>query len=92
MKMKHTSRNHVIAITLTAAFTMLPLSNPASAASMCSGLEIKACGVESSCSWINSYKTKKGKTINAYCRTKPGKKSSKTAPVTSKLPEADKNS
>lgn len=89
--MKHTSRSHVIAVTLTAAFTMLPLSNSASAASLCSGLDNKACGIESSCSWINSYKTKKGKTINAYCRTKPVKKSTKAVPETSKLPQADKS-
>ena len=90
--MKQTSRSNIIFVTLAAAFTVLPLSQSASAASQCKGLEIKACGAESGFSWINSYKTKKGKTINAYCRTKPVKKSGTSAPKTSKLPEADKNS
>lgn len=77
MKMKQNPRSHILVVVLAAAFTAMPLSQSASAASQCKGLDIKACDAQASCTWIKSYQTKKGSTINAYCRTKPVNKSSK---------------
>jgi hypothetical protein len=54
----------------------LPLSN-ANAAKECKGLSKKQCGSNDHCSWVASYKTKSGKTVDSYCRNKP-KKSSKS--------------
>ena len=48
----------------------------AMAAGACKELKKDACMSSSSCSWINSYTTKKGNTIKAYCRNKPKQKSS----------------
>ncbi len=43
------------------------------AASSCKGLEKSACGRNAACSWVNSYTTKKGVTVEGYCRAKPSK-------------------
>jgi hypothetical protein len=48
-------------------------------ASACQGLEEKACGAKSECSWVHATKRKDGKEVKAYCRTKP--KTSGKAPV-----------
>lgn len=79
--MKLNPRNHVAVLMFVATMAALPVSQPVLAASQCKGLDLKACDTSASCSWIKSYQTKKGKIINAYCRTKPVKKSSK-APAT----------
>lgn len=42
----------------------------AATASACKGLEQKACGAKSDCSWIAATKRKDGKAVKAYCRTK----------------------
>lgn len=90
--MKNTSRSTLAIVSLAAAFTLFPIMHTAYAASLCHGLDVKACGAQVGCSWINSYKTKKGKTINAYCRKKSVKSPGKGAPKTSKLPKSDTSS
>lgn len=52
------------------------------AQSACKGLDQAACGKNTSCSWVNSYK-RQGKTVNGYCRMS-GKKASKPAKKASK--------
>ena len=44
------------------------------AASVCKGLEQKACATKSECGWIAATKRKDGKQVKAYCRTKPATK------------------
>ena len=50
------------------------------AASPCQGLDEKACGANTTCSWIKATKTKKGVDRKAYCRLKtaPPKKKAAT--------------
>ncbi|MDZ4790662.1 MAG: hypothetical protein SGJ17_05550 [Hyphomicrobiales bacterium] len=38
--------------------------------SPCKGLENAACTKSPACGWVKSYTTKKGKTIEAFCRKK----------------------
>jgi len=51
------------------------------AASPCQGLDEKACGANTACSWIRATKTKKGTDRKAYCRLKttPPKKAAAPA-------------
>lgn len=51
------------------------------AASPCQGLDEKACGANTTCSWIKATKTKKGVDRKAYCRLKtaPPKKAATPA-------------
>ncbi|MEW8624251.1 MAG: chromosome partitioning protein ParB [Candidatus Thiodiazotropha sp.] len=62
---------------LSAVITCLALFHPtASAAKACKGMSNSACSSNANCSWVKSYTTKTGAKVNAYCRTKSGKKSS----------------
>ncbi len=51
------------------------------AASACKGLDEKACGANTGCSWIKATKTKAGVDRKAYCRLKstPPKKAAAPA-------------
>lgn len=49
----------------------LAMGASAHAESACKGLSKGKCGT--GCTWVDSYKTKTGNTVNGYCRTKPGK-------------------
>ncbi len=69
---------------------MLSISQFSFAAGSCKGMQQDACSGDSSCSWINSYTTKMGKTINAYCRNKPKASSNKAVPDSSKVNKSDK--
>ena len=60
----------VLAITGT-----LAMSQASHAGSSCKEMQKEACMSSASCSWIESYTTKKGNTIKAYCRNKPKQKS-----------------
>ncbi len=44
------------------------------AASPCQGLDAKACGANTACSWIKATKTKAGVDRKAYCRLKSAPK------------------
>ena len=51
--------------------TALALSSgPINAASQCKGLENSACRANTSCSWVEGYKRKDGKSVNSFCRAK----------------------
>lgn len=39
----------------------------------CKGESQSACGKSSSCSWVDGYKRKDGKTVKGYCRASAGK-------------------
>ena len=69
---------------------LLSVSQVSYAASACKGLKKDVCSSDSSCSWINSYTTKKGKTINAYCRNKSKSNKSKAVPDSSSAGKTDK--
>jgi hypothetical protein len=49
------------------------------AESACKGLVSDACAKNEACSWVDAYKTKKGKQIAAFCRKKPAKSAAKPA-------------
>ena len=59
---------------------LLSFSPLSLAAGACKGQAQDACSSDNSCSWVKSYTTKKGNTINSYCRnkSKPGKNSVNT--------------
>jgi hypothetical protein len=48
----------------------------AQAASECKGLEQPVCESHERCSWVNSYKTSKGREVSSFCRKKPERKKS----------------
>ena len=56
---------------------LLSFSPLSLAAGVCKGQAENACSSDDNCSWVKSYTTKKGNTINSYCRnkSKPGKSS-----------------
>jgi len=45
-------------------------------AKACKGMTKSACSTSTSCSWVKSYKTKKGVKVDAYCRNKAKKSTS----------------
>ena len=62
-------------------------------AATCKGMSKSKCESSSDCSWVKSYKTKAGKTVNAYCRTKSGKgKKTSTSTDTKKSTDKSKTS
>jgi len=63
------------AVALIAATALMAMQGPASAAD-CKGMEKSKCESNGSCTWVDSYKRKDGATVNGYCRSKGGKKSS----------------
>ena len=86
--MKNLSNSYPFFSRYTAAILVsagaLSLSYTALADNACKELKKEACMSSSSCSWINSYTTKKGNTVDAYCRNKPKQKSSKKSAIDSK--------
>ena len=77
-------------VLLLALAGLLSVSQVSFAASACKGMQQDACSSNNSCSWINSYTTKKGKTINAYCRNKSKSNKSKAVPDSSSAGKTDK--
>ncbi|WP_319548427.1 hypothetical protein [Desulfogranum marinum] len=53
-------------------------------AATCKGQSRSKCESSSDCSWVKSYKTKAGKTVDAYCRAKSGKSKKTSATTDSK--------
>jgi len=51
------------------------------AASPCQGLDEKACGANTGCSWIKATKTKAGVERKAYCRLKSAPPKKAAAPA-----------
>ena len=62
-----------------------PAKKAAKAKSACAGIDESACGDNSACQWVKASKTKAGKEIKAYCRTKP-KATKAKAPAPAKAP------
>jgi len=69
---------------------LLCFSQLSSAAGDCKGMQQDACSSDISCSWINSYTTKKGNTIKAYCRNKSKSSNSTDVPDNSTADRNDK--
>lgn len=65
-------------------------SQLSSAAGDCKGMQQDACSSDISCSWINSYTTKKGNAIKAYCRNKSKSSNSTDVPDNSTADRNDK--
>jgi hypothetical protein len=42
--------------------------------SECKGLDQTSCAGKERCSWVKSFKTKKGREVSAFCRKKPERK------------------
>jgi len=69
-------RHPLTPLVAASLLAMALMSNPVMAAS-CKGMSKSACSSSNSCSWVKAYKTKKGNTVDAHCRAKPGKSSKK---------------
>ncbi len=61
----------IIVMILTMSISLVFCSSLSAAT--CKGLSKSKCESNSDCSWVKSYKTKAGKSVDAYCRTKSGK-------------------
>jgi len=55
----------------------------------CKGLTEAKCTVSDSCAWVGSYKTKAGKTVEAYCRNKASNKQGMEKPKKEKADDKD---
>jgi hypothetical protein len=64
-----------IAVPLSAALMLVVGLPSAAQAAECKGMSKSACEKAEQCSYVNSYKTKSGNEVAAYCRNK-GKRSS----------------
>lgn len=54
-----------------AGMAVIAASGSAVAAdSPCKGLDNAACTKAEACGWVKTYKTKKGRVVNAFCRKK----------------------
>lgn len=49
--------------------TLLAAATSAFAENSCKGLEKSPCASKGSCTWIDAYTTKKGSTVDGYCRS-----------------------
>lgn len=79
-------RRPAFALAAAALVLFSPLSF---AVGECKGQAQDACNSDNSCSWINSYTTKNGKSINAYCRNKSKPGNSKAVPESSTKAKPD---
>ena len=68
---------------------LLSFSQLSSAAGSCKGMQQGACSSDNSCSWVNSYSTKKGNTIKAYCRNRSKSSKSTNVPDSNKAKKPD---
>jgi hypothetical protein len=68
----------VVFVGLMSAFTV----GSRAADSACKGLAQDACGTQG-CSWVKAHKRSKGKEVAAFCRKKPGSKSTTTSAAVS---------
>ena len=65
---------------LAAAITLLLTSALQAAPSNCKVLSnLNQCERDVSCTWVKGYTTKSGTKVNAYCRSKPVKRSSQSS-------------
>lgn len=71
-----------VAATAMLVFTIAGAAAAENAPSPCKGHAETACKADASCSWVKPRKSKAGKDIAGFCRSKPGKKA-KAAPAAS---------
>ncbi len=79
------------ALLSTSLFIILGATAQVSAASDCKGLENSACQGATSCSWVEGYERKDGRTVKSFCRTKASARKTSVADE-SVAKESDKNS
>ncbi|MEE9356718.1 MAG: hypothetical protein V3U75_14100 [Methylococcaceae bacterium] len=82
--MKFGKARKIFSIVLFTVFS-LSLSISADAASICKGFSKSKCGATTQCGWVKSYKTKRGTTVEAFCRGKRGSKTVKKKSATKKV-------
>lgn len=68
--------------TLVAALTVG--TDVSADSSPCKGLAEDACRSQDRCSWVKPYKTTKGRDVSAFCRKKPERNKSSSAPAAPK--------
>lgn len=68
------TRNLSSIITLALFVGLGMTATAAGAANDCKGLSQSQCDKAGACSWIKGYTTKKGVTVDSYCRAKPKSK------------------
>jgi hypothetical protein len=69
-----------ILFSVTAVFAIFAIAGVAqvnAAETVCKGLATAACSSNDGCSWVKSYKTKKGKEVAGFCRKKVSRKPTK---------------
>ena len=76
-----------IAAIATAVVMVSLQAGTALAQNSCKGIAKSKCESSASCSWVNSYKTKTGTTVNAYCRAKSSKGAAKATDKSTKKAE-----
>ena len=69
-------KRDILLITFVVAVGLALTFSPLAFAIDCKGLSKVKCDGSPDCSWVKSYKTKTGKTVDGYCRAKPGKNKS----------------
>ncbi|WP_419659958.1 hypothetical protein Dvar_02950 [Desulfosarcina variabilis str. Montpellier] len=69
-------KRNILLITFVVVVGLALTFSPLAFAIDCKGLSKGKCDGSPECSWVKSYKTKTGKTVNGYCRAKPGKNKS----------------
>ncbi|MDQ7017431.1 MAG: hypothetical protein Q9N68_13755 [Gammaproteobacteria bacterium] len=72
------------------SLTLLLFTPITQANSPCKGLANEACHSDNNCRWIESYTTKKGTSVKAYCRSQ-AKKRNTTSTLTPTPKEATPN-
>jgi hypothetical protein len=79
--MQRTGFKFLVGVALNIAVFVMGGDLKAAETSNCKGVDQSACQANDTCSWVRAYKTKSGKQVSAFCRKKPGKKSSSAAPL-----------
>lgn len=73
MNLVESIKRHATVAVMGIVFSLIAVP-AAHAASECKGMEQSACeAATDKCTWVDSYETKTGNKVKAYCRTKPGK-------------------
>jgi hypothetical protein len=74
---KRSNKQWISMAALAASLCMAQL--PAAQAAECKGMSDKKCNAADSCSWVKTYTTKAGKTVQGYCRNKSAAKKKSTS-------------
>jgi len=79
--MQRTGFKFLVGVALNIAVFVMGGDLKAAEINNCKGAEQSACQANDTCSWVRAYKAKSGKQVSAFCRKKPGKKSTSAAPL-----------